>query len=274
MRMRGESGAEEVLPRVTSEDVIARLDSRVGAGPLAVDADGTLWSGDIGIDAFTTLLEERRIRPAALSALNDEARQLHIEPRADANDQAKRLYDEFESGSYPEDRAFGMMAWALAGYSPEEARAFALEIVDRKQLASRLHGELVPVLRWAARKQVPLYVVSASPEWLVTPAVEQLRLPVTRVLAMKPAQGEGTFHPRLTGPVTYGQGKMTALRSVIGQSALLAAFGDSPYDLAMLGQAEIAVAVRPKPDLRARASQCAGLLELEPRFTSGAYDLL
>jgi phosphatidylglycerophosphatase C len=270
--MRGDAGASAVLSRVTSEDVIARLDARTGAGPLAVDADGTLWSGDIGIDAFTTLLEEKRIRPAALNALNDEARHLHLPAATDPNDQAKRLYDEFESGNFPEDRAFGMMAWSLAGHSPGEAQAFAREVVERKQLASRLHGELVPVLRWAARKGVPLYVVSASPEWLVTQAVEQLRLPVTGVLAMKVAEGEGTMLPFLSGPVTYGQGKLTALRAVIGQNRLLGAFGDSGFDVPMLGQAEIAVAVRPKPDLRARAAQVSGLLELEPRFSSGSYE--
>jgi phosphoserine phosphatase len=242
------------------------MQGRIEAGGvIAADADGTLWSGDIGIDAFTTLLGRRMIREPALAALNEEARLLHLEPMSDANDQGRRLYDEFEAGNYPEDRAFAMMAWALAGYAPDEAFAFAAEVIERTDLASRLHGELVPILLWAEQQNVPLYVVSASPEWIVRPAVDRLRVPVTRVFAMKAAEGEGRMRSRITGPVTYGQGKLTALRSAIGQNPLLAAFGDSAYDLPMLGQAEIPVAVRPKPDLAARSSDCRGLVELEPR---------
>src|SRR5437763_1079316 len=99
------------LPVVSPESIIARVRARLGSGgAIAVDADGTLWSGDIGIDAFTTLLQERMIREPALAALNEEARLLHLEPLADPNDQATRLYHEFEAGNYPEDRAFSMMA--------------------------------------------------------------------------------------------------------------------------------------------------------------------
>ncbi len=254
------------LPVVTPESIVVRMRTRgPSGGALAVDADGTLWSGDIGIDAFTTLLSQRMIREPALAALNDEARLLHLEPLDDANEQAARLYNEFEAGNYPEDRAFSMMAWALAGYSPEEALAFAADVIETKELGARLHGELVPILLWAAHEGVPVYVVSASPAWLVAPAVERLRLPVTRVFAMKAAESEGKMRSRLTGPVTYGQGKLTALRSAIGQSPLLAAFGDSAYDLPMLAQAEISVAVRPKPDLLARAAECPNLVELERR---------
>jgi phosphatidylglycerophosphatase C len=257
------------LPVVTPESIVARVRMRAASGgALAVDADGTLWSGDIGIDAFTTLLAERMIREPALAALNDEARLLHLEPLDDANEQAARLYHQFEGGNYPEDRAFAMMAWVLAGYAPEEARAFATHVVETKELGARLHGELVPVLLCAAQEKVPVYVVSASPEWLIGPAVEMLRLPVTHVFAMKAAEDGGRLRSRVTGPITYGQGKITALRKAIGQSPLLAAFGDSPYDLAMLAQAEIPVAVRPKPDLVARAAECPNLVQLEAR---GAY---
>jgi phosphoserine phosphatase len=49
------------------------------------------------------------------------------------------------------------------------------------------------------------------------------------------------------------------------------AFGDSAFDLPMLGAARCAVAIRPKPGLLARANECPGLLELasgEPAFAS------
>jgi phosphoserine phosphatase len=262
--MEEECGA--VLTRLSTVELIAQMEERRQAGDvLACDADGTLWSGDIGIDAFTTLMEERGIRPEALSALNEEARQLHLDPLTDPNEQARRLYQAFEAGSYPEDRAFAMMAWALAGYSSDEAAAFAAEVIEKKALASRLHQEILGIVVWARRERVPLYVVSASPEWIVLPAIERLRLHVTQTFAMKPARDGAALLARVTGPLTYGRGKLVALRNVLGSNRLLAAFGDSAYDLPMLACAEIAVAVRPKVELRSRAPECPQMVELTPR---------
>ena len=256
-----------MLSRLSTVELIARMEQRRREGDaLACDADGTLWSGDIGIDAFSTLLEEKRIRPPALAALNDEARQLHLDPLTDPNEQALRLYQAFEAGTYPEDRAFAMMAWALAGHSAREVEAFAAEVIEKKALASRVHQELLGIVMWARRERVPLYVVSASPEWIVVPAIERLRLHVTRTLAMKPASDGETLLARVSGPLTYGRGKVAALRSALGSGRLLAAFGDSAYDLPMLVDAEIAVAVRPKVELRSRASECPQMVELAPRL--------
>src|SRR5262249_3458645 len=140
---------------------------------------------------------------------------------------------------------------------------------EKKALASRIHGEVLGVVTWAFRERVPLYVVSASPEWVVLPAIERLRLRVTQTFAMKPASDGSALLARVTGPLTYGRGKLVALRAALGNSRLLAAFGDSAYDLPMLGYAEIAVAVRPKVELRAREAECPQMVELAPRPTSG-----
>jgi phosphoserine phosphatase len=253
------------LPRVTAERLIAQLEEKTPTdGAIACDADGTLWSGDIGIDSFTTLLRTRALRPAALPALNEEARLVGLGPAGDANVQALRLYDAFEKGTYAEDRAFAMMAWSLAGYRTDEARSFAIGVIEEHGLRSRLHAELLHVVRWASQKKVPLYVVSASPAWVVGPAVEMLRLPVLRVLAMTPNEADGAIGSTLALPATYGEGKSLALRAVLGGARLVCAFGDSAYDVAMLSQAEVPVAVRPKPSLRARAHEVENLLELEP----------
>jgi phosphoserine phosphatase len=43
---------------------------------------------------------------------------------------------------------------------------------------------------------------------------------------------------------------------------LLAAFGDNAFDVALLAEASVGVAVRPKDALRARAGEVSGLVEL------------
>jgi phosphoserine phosphatase len=157
-----------------------------------------------------------------------------------------------------------MMAWAFAGFREDEARAFGLEVVEAVGLASRLHPEAVPILHWARANALPLYVVSASCAIVVRAALERLALPVTAVFGMTPAVENGVVLPRVNEPVTYGPGKVEALRRGAHGAPLIGAFGDSAYDLAMLAEAGVAVAVRPKPELRARAAACPGLVELAP----------
>jgi phosphoserine phosphatase len=257
---------DPVLPVISSEEVVARLASLAAPGAvIAFDADGTLWSGDIGIDTFERMLETRAFRAEAGPALAREAAAHGIEAPPDPTEAARALYRAYERGAYPESDAFQMMAWALAGYTAPEARAFGLDVVEKVGLAARLHPEVLPVLEWAKKSAIPIFVVSASCEIVVRAALERLALAVTSVLAMSPAVDDGVVQARVKPPVTYGPGKVDALRGGARGASLIGAFGDSAYDLAMLGEAAVGVAVRPKPELRARAGACPGLVELSPR---------
>jgi phosphatidylglycerophosphatase C len=257
---------EPVLSIISSEEVVAKLAHRAAPGVvIAFDADGTLWSGDIGIDTFERMLETRALKAEAGPALRREAAAHRIEAPGDPTEAARALYRAYERGAYPESDAFQMMAWSFAGYREAEARAFALDVVEKVGLAARLHPEVLPVLEWAKTSGIPLFVVSASCEIVVRAALERLALPVTKVFAMSAAVEDGIVKARVNEPVTYGAGKVAALRAGAHGAKLIGAFGDSAYDLAMLAEAAVAVAVRPKPELRARAGTCPGLVELSPR---------
>jgi phosphatidylglycerophosphatase C len=257
---------ESALSLLSSDEVILRLADQASSGAaLAFDADGTLWSGDIGIDAFKALLEKRGVRPLAQAALRAEAELFGVETSDDPNDQAEELYLAYQRRTYPEGRAFAMMAWVFAGYREEEVTAFAAELVERVALATRVHAEVLAVVRWALGQSIERLVVSASPIAMMRVAIEHLALPMTGLFAMSPAVEQGVIQPRVVEPVTHGPGKMAALRAGAPGRALLGAFGDSAFDLPMLCQAQVAVAVRPQPELRARAATCPGLIELAPR---------
>jgi phosphoserine phosphatase len=261
------SGAS--LPIVTSDDVIARLEVLLHSlgeersqALLAFDADGTLWSGDVGIDNFEALLAKCAVLPAALEMLRDEASRANLALAADPTAQARILYEAYGRGAYPEENAFRVMACAFAGYREEVVRGFAAEVAHATGLAMRLHPELLPVVRWAYRTGIRRYVVSASHALVVKSCVELLGLPIDGVFAMSQLEHDGVLVARLRQPVTYGAGKTEALRAGVAASALLGAFGDSAFDLDLLREARLAVAVRPKPGLRARAGECRGLVEL------------
>jgi phosphoserine phosphatase len=271
MSFQSDAADASAIPRVTSDDVIARLENFLktfGRDPsetiLAFDADGTLWSGDVGFDNFESLLEQGRVLPAASSALRVEAASAGLPLVDDPTEQARTLYDAYLRGAYHEDRAFRMMAWVFAGYREGEVRTFAAEVATQSSLRSRLHPEVLPIVAWAKRRGVPRYVVSASHAIIVESCIAELGLAIDGVFAMTQARTDGVLAARVEEPATYGAGKTAALNAGAGGKLLLGAFGDSAFDLHLLAEARLAVAVRPKPELRLRARECPGLIELGP----------
>jgi phosphatidylglycerophosphatase C len=97
-------------------------------------------------------------------------------------------------------------------------------------------------------------VVSASPLAIVEAGAALVGVSADRVIAMRPNTRSGHVAPGLDGPVVYGEGKLTALRSMRPESPILGAFGDSTYDAALLRAARVPVAVYPSK----------GLLDLAP----------
>src|SRR6266542_3806567 len=115
MPFRSSPSAATDAALLSSEEVIARLEQGFRENAmLAFDADGTLWSGDIGVETFETVLERRALRQHALEALQAEAQLYDVPLYADVNDQARQLHEAYQGGRYPEERAFPMMAWVFA----------------------------------------------------------------------------------------------------------------------------------------------------------------
>jgi phosphatidylglycerophosphatase C len=249
------------------DGALTRLETRGGNAESALcafDADGTLWSGDVGLDLFDALLASGRVLEMAHAALIEETKEAGIEPGATALDTAKRLYDAFNAERYHEARAFAMMAWAFAGWEASEARAFVEDVLTRAGLEGRIQDEVRPLFAWAKERGVETVVVSASLRFAVEAGAARLGVPRSSVLAMTPAVADGRLLPRIEGPVTYGVGKVTALRTERPNKVLLGGFGDTSYDAAFLRHAEIAVGVRPKASLLARAAEVPHLVTLVP----------
>ncbi len=259
------------MQRETVERVIARMDQAMTglARPVVTtDADGTLWSGDVGTDAFESLLAEKAVREPARNALAEEARQAGLEPSGDANAVAARIYKTFLAGNFHEGRCYQIMAWAFAGWRPDEVRSFATRVQARRSLAQRLHPEMQTIVRWAQKRSVELWVVSASPRFVVQSGAARFGIPPERVVAATPAIRGGRLCPNLAEPVPYGPDKVSAIERDIGPSRLIAAFGDNVFDLDMLDRSDVPVAVRPKLRLRQRADTVPRMVELQPEQTA------
>lgn len=259
----------------TVEDVLARIEVEVArAGReavLAFDGDGTLWSGDIGEDFFDAVVERGDFRAECVDQLRADAGEFEVDADGDGVALARRLYDAYRDGRYPEERTCEMMTWACAGWRRSEVEAFAREVVEARALAERLHGEVVRVVEWARAADVPFFLVSASPREVVEAGAALVGVPRDRVIAataMYEPSPKGAAHDVMRAavvrPIPYGAGKVHGLEARLGGRVLVAAFGDNAFDVAMLATAKVPVAIRPKDRLRARAAEVVGLTELVP----------
>jgi phosphoserine phosphatase len=252
---------------VTRADVLARIERERKASngakcAVAFDGDGTLWSGDIGEDFFHAIVERGDFRPPALERMREEATAFSIAPDDDGQTIARRIYAAYKEERFPEERVCELMAWGTAGWSRRELEKFVADLVQRERLRARLHPEVVAVVEWARGAGLEVFLVSASPRAVIEESAKLVGVAPEHVVAATPMWNGDVMLADVHRPIPYGPGKVDGLRRVLDGQALVAAFGDNAFDVPMLQQARVPIAVRPKERLRARASEVAALVEL------------
>jgi phosphoserine phosphatase len=269
--MTGQAGARAIryAPAVkleTAEGVWGRIASRASAEPrgiIATDADGTLWSGDVGEDLFHAFLDFGRVEPAGTDAICRNARDHSISDAGTGIEVARRIYSAYLEGRFPEQAVCELMTWCFAGWRRDEVGAFTREVVDRGRIASRIHRELMGLVERARRAGIEVILVSASPIVVVHEAGSRFGFDEATVVAARPRYDGDVMLAEVEPPIPYGPGKVSRLRERIGEARpILAAFGDNGFDVALLSCAAVPVAVRPKDRLRERAGDVPGLVEL------------
>ena len=253
---------------VTPSQLIAELERHFQAGSpcaLAFDADGTLWSGDVGDDVFRFAVAHGRLREPARAALEREAESRGFETFADVNDTARHLFEMYIAKRYPEREMCELMTWCYAGHRLAEMRALVAEALSFANHSQRLHQEIAPILEFARGRGVRTVVISASPQPTVELAAGLWGFAAQDVTASRPALIDGVICAEMDGAVPYGATKCSAGRALLGNTRWVASFGDNVFDLEMLREAELGIAVRPKPALETRLAEVPGALLLDAR---------
>jgi len=255
--------AGAALTRSAPAEVIEALRRARTPGPAAIafDADGTLWSGDVGEDVFHRAVERGLVRDEAGPALVSLAERHAIDRDGSPSELAARLLESHVRGGLPDLAAYELMTWGYAGRTEDELAELARATFAERDLEGRRRRALLPILGWARDEAIRTVVVSASPRAVVVEAVRPWGFAPEDVAAARPALRRGVIAPALAEPLPYGPVKVAAGRALLGGAAWLAAFGDSPFDLDMLRAARVAVAVHPRPGLAA-ALRGTGALEL------------
>jgi phosphoserine phosphatase len=248
-------------------EVIRAIDeasSREPGGAIAFDGDGTLWAGDIGEDFFVALLE-RGVHDYAHNALVREAAAEKLDASGTPREIAHRIHSAYLLDRFPEERVCEIMTWAAAGRSRAELDLFCAEVIEDIGLRGRLHGEAIRVVEHARSVGLDVFLVSASPRAIVEQAAKLVGIEIGNALAAREAcDAAGIVQCAVECPIPYGPGKVTHLRARLGADRVLyAAFGDNAFDVAMLREARLPVAIRPKARLVERAAEVPSLAVLE-----------
>jgi HAD superfamily phosphoserine phosphatase-like hydrolase len=255
-----------LVQTATVAETIARIEeqAREPGGAIASDGDGTLWSGDIGEDFFAALLEQRRLFAAVHDPLVREAREHGLDGSGDAFEVARRIHAAYLAGTFPEERVCEIMTWATAGARRVDIDGFARDLVEAIGLEQRLHREAIAVVEHARERGIDVYVVSASPRPIVLAAAEIIGIPLPNVLAAtERIDANGVVVAEVDRPIPYNAGKVKRLREKLGTRPLYAAMGDNAFDVALLAESRVPIAIRPKARLVERASEVKGLVTLE-----------
>lgn len=183
------------------------------------DADGTLWSEDLG-EAFFRWLIAGDLLP-------------HVDCTRD-------VWADYEA-RVAADRSAGYM-WAvqgMAGLRVAEVERWA------RQLAAawpNARPAMVALTRGLAACGFDVWIVSASNPWVVRAAAPSVGVDPARVIGMSVEVDDGVFTDRPALPAICRGGKVEAIRQRFGNVPYLA-FGDSVGDLEMLEHAAQAFVV-------------------------------
>jgi phosphoserine phosphatase len=245
----------EILERASTED----------ASGLAFDADGTLWSGDVGEDVFEHALEHDLLRPDALGPLEKLAARygLPTPAGARATHLAREIYAAYQRGIVPTLAACEMMTWSYAGFTVDELRELSRSVFDARDLRGRKRRVLDPVFDWATRQGARVVVVSASPFPIVEEGLRAVGVEVRELSAARPGLDGARIEPALAEPIPYGPVKRVTGARLLGGCDWLGSFGDNGFDVEMLRAARVGVAVCPKPALVERLTELENTVVLE-----------
>lgn len=238
--------------RTNIPELIAELEecSQHELCSLAFDGDGTLWSGDVSDDVFHATCRTNWVLDVPIPKLTQLAREHGISTQGTGGELLGRFFEAEKSGQLQERLLFEVMTWCYAGRSVEELSEFAARALTAAGIESRIRTTIRPLLDWARARGHDCWLVTASPWPIVRAVARRLGFEDHRIIASRTREPTaGVIGTEMLDPVPYDEQKVIQLRAQATHARLLAAFGDSYFDLALLGAAELAVAVSPKSRL-------------------------
>lgn len=186
-----------------------------GAEPIAAfDADGTLWSTDMGESFF-----KYQIKNKLLENLPDDPWEFYVD-----------FHKRDPEASYL------WLAQVNQGKEIDLVRGWAQDTVKSHPHLGSFAGQM-EIIQFLRKLNVEVYIVTASVKWAVEPAAALYGISSEKVLGIQTKIDNGIVTDLQEGVITYKQGKVKGLLEATGGRRPFYAAGNSPGDLPLLKSA-------------------------------------
>jgi phosphoserine phosphatase len=196
------------------------------------DCDGTLWSGDAGSGFMNWTLETGLVSREAADWIDGR-------------------YRGYLRGEVSELAICGEMVQMYQRLREDEMRR-AAKVFFEARVERNIFPEMLALVGELRGKNVDIWAVSSTNNWVIEEGVRRFGIPAERVLAARVEVKDGVVTDLLRD-VPTDEGKVASLRRV-GVTAPDAVFGNSVHDQAMLEIARRAFPVNPTPGLVERSA--------------------
>ncbi len=221
--LKGQRGLNEKTERRAQEAVThlpKPLASAVQAikrsgktGVAALDADGTLWGGDVGEGFFAWMLKNRYYPKAAIPKLT-------------------HAWRGYKAGTFNGELMYELMVTGMAGMREKDVERYANTYFRRHR--HRIYRPMAHLVRALRKIDVEPWVVSGSPFWVVAAGAKYFGIPKSRVIGLSVDVDErGRLTGKVVRPVPWKWGKAKRIFRDIGKTPLVVA-GNSSGDVEML----------------------------------------
>ncbi|MBE8221828.1 MAG: haloacid dehalogenase-like hydrolase [Bdellovibrionales bacterium] len=239
------------MPQFNLSEIKKKIDAALVEvkNPVAVfDADGTLWSVDVGFGFFYYQVQQKLLP--------------NLTKKDEARHQAE--YDNLKT----RHKALLWLAQINKGVPLTTLHQWARDYV-KSITPIPFIPEQIELINYLQEKKVKVFVVTASVKWIVEVAVECLNIPPEQCIGAKTEVHDGIITDIQSGEVTWGDQKLVELlKQTNGVNPLLAS-GNSMGDLALLKNASAVSVVISKASL---ADTTAENLQSESKLLSIAKD--
>ncbi len=213
---------------------------------VATDADGTLWSTDVGDELFLDLGERGDFRGSAGEMLRTRAAAIVGELPATDLALAQAVMAKYRAGEVAIGPMCELQAEAMGDRSEAELSALYDRVAER--VARTVRPEVRALLKALYDRGYVIHVVSGSLGDAVERCLARAEIPFTTASGASLARDGDRVLPRCAKEIPLFEGKVRALRAASAWPASLG-LGDGGWDVTFLRDVHLPVLVHPKPAL-------------------------
>lgn len=193
-------------------EAIAGVDADGGERIAVFDADGTIWGNDAA-EALMHWIDQRALIPPP---------------------EGSPSLLEYNYAACAADRARGY-SWGaeyFAGHAPETVAEWSAACFEA-ETRNHIHAPIRALIAGLMTIGWEVYVVSASPVWVLYPGTDSLGVPRDRVEGLNVLRKGGLYTDVLDGELTSGPGKAARIKRVIGKTPAIVV-GNTTDDIPMM----------------------------------------